>query len=53
MLLSADLPKALRSGLLPAPGRIVRTARPGRAILEHWSEADALLRAYQLIDALT
>jgi hypothetical protein len=47
-------PKALRWGLFHAPGRIVRTGRRILVrILEHWPEADALLRAYRRIEAIT
>ena len=47
-------PKALRWGLFHAPGRIVRSGRRILVrILEHWPEADALLRAYRRIEAIT
>jgi len=46
-------PKALRWGLLHAPGRLVRTARRSIVrILDGWPSAHALLGAYQKMAAL-
>jgi hypothetical protein len=51
---STARPKALRWGLLHAPGRIVRTGRRTVVrVLEHWPGAEALLGAYRRIAALT
>ena len=46
-------PKALRWGLLHAPGRLVRSARRQVVrILDGWPAADALLGAYEQIALL-
>ena len=46
-------PKALRWGLLHAPGRLVHTARHLVVrILDGWPSADALLGAYEKMAAL-
>ncbi|MHB1511432.1 MAG: IS1380 family transposase [Acidimicrobiales bacterium] len=51
---AAARPKALRWGLLHAPGRVVRTGRRTVVrLLDHWPGTDALLGAYRHIELLT
>jgi hypothetical protein len=47
-------PKALRFGLLHAPGRLVHSARQRIVrVIERWPSADALLEAYRRIALIT